>query len=328
VFEQTKWVWMDGACIPWNNATVHVSAYSLHYGTAVFEGLRCYETEERPAMFRLEAHLDRLYDSAGIHEIEIPYGREEMASAICEVVRRNGFTNCYVRPICYLSKELGLRGLKCPVEVVILSWPKEASASLVALEKGVRVTVSPWLKFHQQMMPTMAKACGQYLNSALALRDAMKKGFDDALMLDAYGFLAGGANSNLFIVRKGQLITNDEHHSIMMGITRDTVLKIAMDLGLDVQTRVLQVEDLQLADEAFLTGTAVEVTPIREVDGSPVGGGLPGPITRQIQQAFFDATVARNPRYKGWLSFIEQAAGVANEAECRRSWWENRNSYV
>lgn len=301
-FEETKWVWMDGACVPWAKATTHVSAHALHYGSGVFEGMRCYETTGGPAVFRLDAHLDRLYSSAEVYGIEIPYRRKELAEAVCELVRRNGFSSCYVRPICYLgSHSLGVHPRDCPVEVVILAWPWAPYLGAEGLKKGVRVTVSPWRKFQSRMMPTTAKACGQYLNSMLAVRDAVSRGYAEALLLDADGHLAEGSGENLFVVRDRRLLTNDERHSILLGITRDAVLRIARDLDYSVEVRALHLEDLLSADEAFFTGTAAEVTPIREVDGTVVGCGACGPVTEEIQQVFFAATQGRDSRYKDWL---------------------------
>ena len=304
-FDATKYVWMNGGCVRWDEATVHVSAHALHYGSGVFEGMRCYETEDGPAIFRLGEHLDRLYASAAVYGMEIPYAREELAEAVSEVVGLNGFRSCYVRPICfYGSHTLGVHPRQCPVETVILAWPWAAYLGDEGLDAGVRVTVSPWLKFHSRMMPTTAKACGQYLNSILAVRDAASRGFAEALLLDAEGRLAEGSGENLFVVRGGRLLTNDERHSILLGITRDAVIRIARDLGYEVETRALELRDLEAADEAFFTGTAVEVTPIREVDGAVIGGGQRGPVTERIQRAFFDATAGRDPRYRHWLSHV------------------------
>jgi branched-chain amino acid aminotransferase len=301
-FDSTKWVWMNGACVRWDEATVHVSAHALHYGSGVFEGVRCYETEDGPAAFRLDAHLERLYASAAVYQMEIPYERARLEEAVCEVVRLNEFRSCYVRPICfYGSNSLGLNPRGCPVEVVILAWPWAAYLGDEGLVAGVRVTVSPWLKFHSRMMPTTAKACGQYLNSILAVRDAASRGFAEALLLDAEGRVAEGSGENLFVVRDGRLYTNDERHSILLGITRDAVIQIARDLGYGVETCALRLEDLRAADELFFTGTAAEVTPVCEIDGVPVGAGRRGPVTEEIQRVFFDATAGRDPRYRHWL---------------------------
>jgi len=309
-FAETKWVWMDGNVIPWGNATTHVSAHGLHYGSGVFEGMRCYETTGGPAVFRLDAHLARLYASAEIYGIVIGYTPQELTEAVCEVIRRNGFSSCYVRPICYLgSDSLGVHPGNCPVEVVILAWPWSSYLGAEGLERGVCVTVSPWRKFESRMMPTTAKACGQYLNSMLAVRDAVSRGFAEALLLDANDHLAEGSGENLFLVRDGYLLTNDERHSILLGITRDAVLRIARDLDYRVEIRALHLEDLLSADEAFFTGTAAEVTPIREVDGTAIGRGVPGPVTDEIQRVFFAATSGRDLRYNNWLYPVDSQAG-------------------
>jgi branched-chain amino acid aminotransferase len=310
-FDQTKWVWMNGELIPWNNATVHLSAHALHYGSGVFEGVRCYETADGPAVFRLEAHLERLYASAEVYGIEIPYSQAELAAAICELISRNEFSSCYVRPICfYGSDSLGLHPRQCPIEVAVMAWPWAPYLGAAGLEHGVRLTVSPWLKFSSQMMPTTAKACGQYLNSILAVRDAIARGFDEALLLDSHGHIAEGSGENLFIVRDGILLTNDERHSILLGITRAAVIEIARDFGYTVEVNALTLDDLLSADEAFLTGTAAEVTPIREIGGTLIGNGLRGEVTEKIQSAFFDAVAGRAEKYRHWLTFVDESVGV------------------
>jgi len=301
-FDQSNWVWMNGRCVAWNDATAHVSAHGLHYGTGVFEGIRCYETEEGPAVFRLRDHLNRMYLSAAVYGMKIPYSLEEMEEAISEVISRNGFRSCYVRPICfYGSASLGLDPRRCPVEVAVLAWPWAPLHGNESLTRGVKVTVSRWSKFHSRMMPTTAKACGQYVNSVLAVKDALDDGYDEALLLDAQGFIAEGAGENLFLLRGGKLYTNDERHSILLGITRDSVISIARDLGFEVEVGALSLGDLLRADEAFLTGTAAEVTPLCGVDGTPVGEGKPGKVTMQIQKAFFEITSGRDSRYREWL---------------------------
>jgi branched-chain amino acid aminotransferase len=313
-FDDSKWVWMNGRAIPWQNATTHVSAHALHYGSGVFEGIRCYETSDGAAVFRLAAHLDRLYSSAEIYGITIPYTREELANGVNEIVRLNNFRSCYVRPICYLgSGSLAVHPGNNPVEVVILAWPWAPYLGADGLKHGVRVTVSPWRKFQSRMMPTTAKACGQYLNSMLAVRDAVSRGYAEALLLDAEGHLAEGSGENLFIVRDGQLLTNDESHSILLGITREAVIRIAIDLGYQVETRALDLEDLVSADEAFFTGTAAEVTPIREVDETVIGKRTPGLVTAEIQRVFFAATSGEDRRYNDWLHPIDYEARLVSD---------------
>jgi branched-chain amino acid aminotransferase len=312
-FDQSKWVWRNGRIIPWQEATTHVSSHALHYGSGVFEGMRCYETADGPAIFRLDEHLDRLFESAAVHGMQIPYSREDLSEAVCELIDRNGFKSCYVRPLCfYGSSSLGLHPAKCPVETVILVWPWAPYLGAEGLEHGVRVTVSPWKKFHSDMMPTTAKASGQYVNSILAVREAMSRGFDEALLLDIAGNVAEGSGENLFVVRDGHLLTNDERHSILLGITRNAVIQIARDLGYNVNVGPLSLDDLLQADEAFFTGTAAEVTPIREVDGTLINGGQRGPITQAIQSVFFAVTAGRNARYRDWLTFVAQTAGLVH----------------
>jgi branched-chain amino acid aminotransferase len=304
-FEQSKWVWVDGKLLPWGEATFHLSAHALHYGSGVFEGVRCYETSEGPAVFRLADHLERLYASAQVYGIEIPFTREELTSATCELISRHEFTSCYVRHIAfYGSDSLGLFPRNCPVHIAILVWPWAAYLGAESLENGARVTVSRWQKFHSEMMPTTAKACGQYLNSILAVREAVARGYDEALLLDANGQIAEGSGENIFIVRDGKLITNDERHSILLGVTRDSVIRIARDLGYVVRTDGLVLDDLLNAEEAFFTGTATEVAPIREVDGHKIGRQTPGEITSRIQKVFFDTVAGREPKYKHWLHYV------------------------
>ncbi|HEX9460671.1 MAG TPA: branched-chain amino acid transaminase [Thermoanaerobaculia bacterium] len=305
-FDEVRSVWWNGDLVPWTKANVHVSAHALHYGSGVFEGIRCYETPEGPAVFRLTEHIDRLFASASAHGIDMPFTASELGAAVCQTVAANGFQRCYVRPIAFFgSSTLALNPGTCPVEAAVLAWPWPAMLGERALDYGVRITVSPWRKFGAEMMPTTAKACGQYINSILAVRDAARRGYDEALLLDAGGGVAEGSGENLFVVHDGVVRTNDDRHSILMGITRDSVMTIARGLGLPVETRALTVEDLLIADEAFFTGTAAEVAPISEVDGVEIGNGRPGEITRRIQQAFFDATSGRSKQYRRWLHFVD-----------------------
>ena len=301
-FDKTNWVWMNGEMVSWSGATIHVSAHTLHYGSGVFEGLRCYETRAGASVFRLSEHIDRLFASAEAYGMKIPYSKNELADAICETVRQNGFTSCYVRPLCfYGSAGLAVHPRNCPIEVVVLAWPWGAYLGEDSLERGVRVTVSSYAKFHSRMLPTTAKGCGGYLNSMLAVREAGSSGYDEALLLDEAGNIAEGSGENLFLVRDGRLLTNDERSSILLGITRDSVITLARDLGYEVEIGNLTLEDLVSADEAFFTGTAVEVTPIRELDGKRIGQGKRGPVTERIQRAFLSAVSGQDKRYSAWL---------------------------
>lgn len=311
-FEQTEWVWMNGRVVRWQEATLHVSSHALHYGSGVFEGIRCYETADGPALFRLDAHLDRLYASAELYSMTIPYSQDELAEAICEVIDRNGFTGCYVRPIVYYgSSSLGVHPRHCPIEIAILVWPWAAYLGDEGLENGVRVKVSPITKFHSGMMPTTAKACGGYINSMLAVRDAAASGYDEALLLDERGNVAEGSGENLFVVRDGGLLTNDEQSSILLGVTRDAVIRVARDLGYRVEVGVIRLDDLFAAEEAFFTGTAAEVTPIRELNDTVIGNGGRGPVTCRVQQRFFDAVLGRDPQYGDWLHRVGKSAPLS-----------------
>jgi branched-chain amino acid aminotransferase len=300
-FERTEWIWQNGQQVPWEEANIHPSAYGLHYGMGVFEGVRAYEALEGPAVFRLKEHLDRLYASAGICGIEIPHTQVELTEAISENISLNDFKNCYIRPIVYWdSGGLGIRSV-CQASVTIIAWEWPHAMNAEKKARGLRVTISPWKKFHSSMLPTTAKSTGQYINSILAARDATVRGFDEAILLDLNGNLAEGAVENIFLVRSGKLLTNDEKSSILLGITRDSVIEIARDLGYQVEIRALTPEDLFTADEAFLTGTAIEIAPIREVDGRIIGDGRTRPVTEEIQKNFCEIVSGRNPRYHHWL---------------------------
>lgn len=300
-FEKTQWVWQNGEFLQWDEAKIHSSAFGLHYGVGVFEGIRCYETADGTAVFRLKEHMDRLYASAKVYQLDIPYSQEELNEAICETILRNGFKSCYIRPTVYSdSGSLGIRAV-CPVGVNILTWEWANDFGVEKLAKGMRVTVSPYKKFHSSMIPTTAKATGNYLNSILAVREAASRGYDEAILLDMHGNLAEGAVENIFLVKNGRLLTNDQNSSILLGITRDSAMRIAQDLGYEVEVRALKLDELLDADEAFLTGTAIEITPIREIDGRAVGAGARGPVTEEIQKTFFDIVAGRRPEYRHWL---------------------------
>lgn len=310
-FEGVKYIWKNGSMVPWADATVHLSAHALHYGSGVFEGIRCYDTVDGPAIFRLREHLERFFASAAVYDFEIPYSADELTDAITDLIAVNELASCYIRPIAYKgSGTLGLHPGKCPTEVAIMVWPWGAYLGSEGLEKGIRVTVSPWHKIHSSMMPTTAKACGQYLNSILAVNDAFGRGFDEALLLDKDGRLAEGSGENLFIVKNGKVFTNRAEDSILLGITRDAAIEIVRELGLELEAKPLELDDLLNADEAFFTGTAAEITPIRELDGAPIGEGSRGPITERIQATFFDAVNGRDARFAKWLHPVEVAAAV------------------
>jgi branched-chain amino acid aminotransferase len=310
-FADVKFIWKDGEIIPWANATVHISAHALHYGSGVFEGIRCYETSDGPAVFRLGEHLERFHASAETYGFKIPFSNVELTDAMDELIVVNDLQSCYIRPIAFRgSGSLGVHPGKCPVEIAIMVWPWGAYLGSDGLEKGIRVTVSPWRKFHSSMMPTTAKACGQYLNSILAVQDAFSRGFDEALLLDNDGRLAEGSGENLFIVRDKSIYTNEANDSILMGITRDAVIVIARDCGFNVVATSFELDHLLNADEAFFTGTAAEITPIREIDGERIGNGRRGPITAELQEKFFDAVYGRDERYAKWLHPVVAAVAA------------------
>jgi branched-chain amino acid aminotransferase len=306
-FENVKWIWKNGEIVPWAEATVHVSAHGLHYGSGVFEGIRCYETETGPALFRVREHFERFHASADVYNFNIPYTVEQLTEAACELIARNELKSCYVRPISFMgSGSLGVFPRNCPTEVSIMAWGWAAYLGAEGLERGVRITVSPWRKFHSSMMPTTAKACGQYLNSILAVSDAFARGYDEALLLDMDGNLAEGSGENLFVVKDGVIYTNRADDSILMGITRDAALEIARAEGFEVAAKSLALDDLFNADEAFFTGTAAEITPVREVDGEAIGEGRRGPVTEKIQSVFFEAVAGRDARFAKWLHPVEE----------------------
>ena len=309
-FERTNWVWHNSQQLPWDEARIHSSAFGLHYGAGVFEGIRAYDTAEGPAIFRLKEHLDRFYASAKVYGIDIPYTHDQLAEAISENIRLNDFKNCYIRPVAYYdSGGLGIRSI-CPVSVTIIAWEWANAVAAEKKARGLRVTVSPWRKFDSSMLPTTAKSTGQYLNSILAVREASSRGFDEAILLDVNGNLAEGAVENIFLVRNGKLLTNDERSSILPGITRASVIEIARNLGYKIEIRALTLDDLFNADEAFLTGTAIEIAPIREVDSQTIGDGRTRPITAKIQKMFFEIVSGGNPQYRHWLHPVRRWAGV------------------
>jgi branched-chain amino acid aminotransferase len=302
---ESQFVWKNGRFLSWNEATVHVSSHGLHYGTGVFEGIRCYQTDHGPAVFRLAAHLDRFFASAKVYGIKLRFTLEDLGRATLEVIWANEFTDCYIRPLAfYGSHTLSLHPRTCPVEVVILAWPWGAYLGPEAHKRGVHVKVSPWRKFSSAAIPATAKACGQYLNSILATEDARAGGFDEALLLNATGAIAEGPGENLFVVRNGQLFTNDESSSILPGITRDSVLRLASNLGIPTHIGELKIRDLESADEAFFTGTAVEITSVTKLDGHPIGRGLPGPVTNSLRNAYLNAAHGRDSATEDWLTFV------------------------
>jgi branched-chain amino acid aminotransferase len=306
-FENIQWTWMNGEFVPWAESTVPLSTHALHYGTGVFEGIRSYVANGEPAIFRLDAHLERFYQSATVYGMRIPFRREQLAEAICGLIRRNRLTEAYIRPIAYMGAEtLGIRA-QCSTETAILAWPHMAHIREESRRRGARLTVSPYRKFDARMMPTTAKACGQYLNSRLATMEASRRGYDEALLLNVDGNVAEAAVANVFVVNGRTLRTNDERSSILMGITRDSILQLAAAEGFDVAIGTITVEDLLQADEGFLCGTACEIVPVAELDDKRIGQASPGPVTEKIRNAFDRAKTGASREWTHWLHRV--AAG-------------------
>jgi branched-chain amino acid aminotransferase len=308
-FVKAETLWFNGAFVPWDDARVHVMAHGLHYGTGVFEGIRSYATDDGPAVFRLDDHIARLFASAALYELDIPYTAAQLSSAILELLTRNRLTRTYIRPIAFFdAHSLNLWPRECPVSVAIAAMPLGAYLG-DGLTKGVRVCISSVRRFDASAIPTTGKACGQYVNSVRAVQEALRRGFDEAIFLNQRGDVAEGSGENLFVVKDGTIITNGEDADVLPGITRASVLDIAAALGVPSRVRALSLKDLASADELFFTGTAAEVTPVCNVDGTAVGDGSPGPVTLRLQQAFFDVVHGRDPRFRHWLAFAPAGVG-------------------
>jgi branched-chain amino acid aminotransferase len=297
-------IWYDGKLVPWRDATTHVLTHSLHYGLAVFEGLRAYKTANGTAIYRLEEHTQRMFNSAHIYMMKLPYDRQTLMKAQKEVVRANNLDSCYVRPIAfYGSEKMGVSPRGAKVHVSIAAWPWGAYLGAEGLEKGIRVKTSSHARHHVNVSMCRAKYSGTYANSILANMEATDHGYDEGLLLDVDGFVAEGAGENLFMIKDGKIF-EPELTSALIGITRDSVIQLAADLGYQVVPRRITRDDLYIADEAFFTGTAAEVTPIREVDGRTIGEGKRGPITEKLQSMFFDVVNGRNDKYRHWLHYV------------------------
>ena len=295
-------VYIDGQYYPKEEARVSVFDHGLLYGDGIFEGIRAYNSPDGPMIFRLDDHLERFFDSAKVYQFKMPYTLAEMKQAIVELVRENQFKDCYIRPIAFVGYgRLGVYPNRENIDVHIGSWPWGAYLGDGALENGVRVSVTSWKKFQSQMFPVMAKATGQYLNSMLAVMDAKDRGYDEALLLNENGDIAEGSGENIFLVKNGVLYTNPINASILAGITRDSIIQIASDMGIEVNIQAMTVGQMILADEAFFTGTAVEVTPIRMIDNRSIGNG-DWPIMRKLQEAYFDIVKGKDSKYRKWLT--------------------------
>lgn len=299
-------IWYDGQLVPWRNATTHVLTHTLHYGMGVFEGVRAYKTANGTAIFRLREHTDRLLNSAHINGMKLPYDRAMLMEAQKEVVRANRLEACYIRPIAFYGSEgMGISAKNVSVHVAIAAWPWGAYLGPDAIERGIRVKTSSYVRHHVNVTMCRAKSVGTYMNSILAHQEAAQDGYDEALLLDVDGFVAEGSGENIFLVRNGTLY-EPELTSALEGITRDAVIRIARDSGIPVVAKRITRDEVYVADEAFFTGTAAEVTPIRELDNRQIGDGGRGPVTARLQQAFFDCVAGRSDHYREWLTPVAE----------------------
>jgi branched-chain amino acid aminotransferase len=304
--QKTAFIWMNGRLVPWDDAKIHVLTHTLHYGLGVFEGIRCYKTPKAPAVFRLLEHMRRLERSAKVYGMKMPYNAPQLCAAAKLVVKENKLQECYIRPIAYYAYgEMGLSPLKSQVHVAIAAWPWGTYLGEEGLKRGVRAAVSSWLRIDSRSLPSSAKACANYTNSILAKLEVLRNGFDEAILLNYHGHVAEGPGENLFAVKDGALVTPPLSAGILEGITRASVIQIACDMSMPVLERDILREELYNADEAFFTGTAAELTPIREIDGRAIGTGLRGPITEKLQKKFFDAVHGKDKKYAGWLNFVK-----------------------
>ncbi len=303
--KSTKFIWMNGKFVPWKDAKVHVLTHTLHYGMGVFEGIRCYATPKGPAVFRLKDHICRLENSAKLVGMKLPYSVTRLVRAVKGTIKANRIEECYIRPIAYYSYGvMGLNPEGSNVDVAIAVWPWGTYLGEEGLKCGIRAKISPWRRIHQSILPPQAKVVANYSNSILAKMDALKSGYDEAILLNLDGYVAEGPGENVFMVKGGKLVTPPTSSGALKGITRDSIIKIASDEGISREERNISPERLYSADEAFFTGTAAEVTPIREVDGRKIGNGGRGPITERLQRIFFNAVRGKEPKYKSWLDLV------------------------
>ena len=302
---KTEKIWMDGELVNWDEARIHVLTHTLHYGCGVFEGIRAYATDDGPAVFRLTDHITRLFNSAKIFMIEVPFSQEQIIEASKTTVRVNGLPECYIRPLVYLGYgEMGLNPLPCPVNVSIAVWPWAAYLGDEGIANGVRTKISSWQRHDPNAMPPAAKGTGMYINSSMAKIEALTAGYDEAILLSPQGYVSECTGENIFVVRGGRIITPPLSAGALEGITQSSVMAIARDLGFEVEMGHILRSDLYIAEEAFMSGTAAEVVPINSVDDRIVGDGRPGPITRRIQEVFHAAVRGQVDRYKDWVEYV------------------------
>jgi branched-chain amino acid aminotransferase len=304
--EKTEKIWLDGKFVPWHEANVHVLTHTLHYGLGVFEGVRCYQTKnKKSAIFRLHEHVDRLFNSAIVLGIDIPFSQKEIFTAIQLVVRKNKLKECYIRPIVFLGhNQMGLNPNGVDVRVAIAAWPWGTYLGDEGLSRGIRVRISSFTRHHVNITMTRAKACGHYVNSILAKTEAVRDGYDEAILLDSQGYVSEGSGENIFLLSKGRLKTPALSCSNLEGITRDSVFDIAKHLKIEVEEGRVTRDELYIADEVFLTGTAAEITPVREIDNRTIGNGKRGKATTRIQKMFFEIVHGSHAKFKKWLSEV------------------------
>jgi len=306
-FDESGKIWFNGKLVDWKDANIHVLSHVVHYGSSVFEGIRCYNTKKGPAVFRLQDHMQRLLNSGKIYRMDIPYTVDELCQATMDTIKANKLKECYIRPIAFRGySELGVYPLNCPVETVIAAWGWGQYLGEEAIENGVDLGVSTWRRMAPDTMPNMAKAGSNYMNSQLAKMESVMNGYDEAIMLDYQGMVGEGSGENIFLVKDEVLYTPPVSSSLLGGITRDSIMEIARDMGLKVREETLPREMLYIADEGFLTGTAAELTPIRSIDKIAVGEGRRGEITKKLQETFFKVLNCEVEDEKGWLSFVDE----------------------
>jgi branched-chain amino acid aminotransferase len=303
--EKGKKIWLDGKLVPWDKAQVHILTHTLHYGLGVFEGIRCYTCSDgRSAIFRLPEHVERLFDSARAMEMDIPFSAMEIQAACCGILKVNGMKDGYIRPLVFIGDGvMGLHPMNNPIRVSVIAWKWGAYLGDEGLKKGIRAKVSSYTRHHVNVMMTKTKTCGNYVNSILAKREVTRDGYDEAIMLDTAGYVSEASGENIFMVKRGRIKT-PPLTSILAGITRESVLTIARDMGVEVVEQRFTRDELYLADEVFFSGTAAEITPVREVDNRRIGEGRPGPVTRKIQDIFFKAVKGEEDRYRHWLTYL------------------------
>jgi len=312
-FPGTGRIWMNGSLVDWKDAKIHIGSHIVHYGSGVFEGARCYDTVNGPACFRLDAHVRRLLDSARIYRMEPKYDAQALTEAIHETINANGFRACYIRPIVYRGYDsLGVNPLPCPIDTAIMVWEWGAYFTKEAIEEGLDVKISTWARNAPNTTPAMAKSVANYANAQLIKMEAIAEGYAEGIALDTYGNLSEGSGQNVFIVREGVIHTPPVGNSVLWGITRDSVMTIAREMGFEVREQTLPRETLYIADEVFFVGTAVEVTPIRSVDRIKVGRGRRGPVTEAIQQRFFQIVKGDAPDTHGWLQYVNTPAAATS----------------